>query len=111
METIAEGNPRDVLALYAPTAVLVPTYSDRVLRGHKELLGYFNRFLGQRPGMTGTIDTITRQQPGYGLDIYSGTYTFYVPGEAPVPARYSFVVGPSRHGPTILNHHSSAMPS
>ena len=67
--------------------------------------------VGAIPGMTGTIDTITRQQPGYGLDIYSGTYTFYVPGEAPVPARYSFVVGPSRHGPTILNHHSSAMPS
>jgi len=112
MQRISSGSIPAVLDLYHRSAVLVPTYSDSILRGKQQLLGYFKEFMGERPGMFGTIDTIMRQKVG-ALSVYSGTYTFYVPdqnGNQSVKARFTYVVIPTASGPKIVNHHSSEMP-
>jgi hypothetical protein len=76
------------------------------LQGKRELAGYFRKFLGQRPGLCGRIDTMITQRVGI-TTIYSGTYTFHWGRGKSAQARYTFVVGPSGG---IVNHHSSGMP-
>jgi hypothetical protein len=94
-----------VLDLYSNTAVLVPTFGKGALQGKRELAGYFRKFLGQRPGLCGRIDTMITQRVGI-TTIYSGTYTFFWGRNKSAKARYTFVTGPSG----IVNHHSSAVP-
>jgi len=55
MHTICQGSVDGVLGLYRPNAVLVPTYSDRILSGHPELAQYFKMFL-DKEGLCGQID-------------------------------------------------------
>ena len=112
MNRVSSGSIPAVLDLYADSAVLVPTYSKNILRGKAQLLGYFKKFMGERPGMFGTIDGMVEQKVGR-TRVYSGIYTFRVPSEGRVQsvrARFTYVVVPTPTGPKIATHHSSEMP-
>jgi hypothetical protein len=123
MQRVCSGSVPSVLGLYRKGAVLVPTYSKRdlpgagtgALKGHAQLVNYFNRFLSKK-NLCGTIDTMVVQRKGP-MNIYSGLYTFrWMEGgkRKTAKARYNFVT--SRVNvmgvPTefIVNHHSSAQP-
>jgi uncharacterized protein (TIGR02246 family) len=111
MRVVCSGSPDAVLALYTPNAVLVPTYSRRVLQGHRELRAYFQRFLGGKPGLCGRIDSVINQGP-----VVSGIYTFqWTPQVGVRPqqaqARFTFVYTPTPEGWRISTHHSSGMPT
>jgi len=112
MHTICQGSVGGVLSLYWPKAVLVPTYSDRVLSGHHELAKYFKMFLGKE-GLCGQIDGLIEQDLGSVKSI-SGIYTFrWMDSGRPksVVARYTFVLTPaSGNHWRIVTHHSSEMP-
>lgn len=96
-----------MLELYAPNAVLVPTYSEEILQGHAELAGYFAEFM-DKEDFCGRIDEVIEQGP-----VVSGTYTFRwledgVPEQ--VEARFTYVFANTPQGRKIVTHHSSEVP-
>ena len=111
MQSICSRDPRRMLRLYTPDAVLVATFSKGALQGHQELYDYFVEFLSKE-GLCGQYDTVKVQTIPGGV-ILSGTYTFrfYDGGKVQFqPARYSFVWMETPSGWQIVNHHSSVVP-
>jgi hypothetical protein len=112
MDTLCRGTLSDVLDLYNPRAVLIPTFSPKILQGHAEIAEYFRTFMS-REGLCGQIDSVI-QQGHTDIVSISGLYTFgwYENGmPAQGQARYTYVVSHA-HTPSwqIVTHHSSAMP-
>ena len=104
------GKAAEVVKLYAPDAVLLPTVSNKVRHNHAEMKDYFEQFLEYKP--TGKINEQNIRIYGP-VAINSGIYTFTMTKEgkqSEVRARYTFVY--HRHGERwlIVEHHSSAMP-
>jgi len=111
-------NPQTVVALYAPSALLLATGSAEPRRGAGEIIGYFQKLLSY-PQFSVAID-----QPldlrGVDPVVASGLYVFSWIDQSGqvvrVPARYSFAIsradqrsGGGARG-AILMHHSSALP-
>jgi hypothetical protein len=112
MKTLCEGHPLQVLNLYLPNAVLVATYSDQILQGHAQLIGYFRTFM-DKEGLCGKIESVRVQKACKHVHVVSGTYKFaFMQDGSPqsVVARFTYVVVKTLRGLKILNHHSSEMP-
>eukprot|EP00798_Chlamydomonas_sp_ICE-L_P029674 gene29674-biopygen4297 len=101
-----------VAAMYAPTAVLLPTVSNRVRTTSAEIQDYFVNFLLLKP--FGKIDEANVRMLASDLAINSGIYTFALTkeglGVTKVQARYSFTYRKIDGEWFIIDHHSSAMP-
>eukprot|EP00798_Chlamydomonas_sp_ICE-L_P029680 gene29680-biopygen4302 len=101
-----------VAAMYAPTAVLLPTVSNRVRTTSAEIQDYFVNFLLLKP--FGRIDESNVRMLASDLAINSGVYTFALTkeglGVTKVQARYSFTYRKIDGEWFIIDHHSSAMP-
>jgi len=111
MDTICTGDPRQVLNMYLPNAILVATYDPNILRGHQQLLGYFNRFMAKE-GLCGKIQS-TYVQPIGRFKVFSGLYKFQFTEDGEIKsvnARYTFVLVPTHAGWKIAEHHSSEVP-
>ena len=112
MRAVCGGWIPSVLALYAPHAVLVPTFSQSILRGKRELEGYFRKFMS-KTGLCGTIDSVIEQGRGQ-FRVLSGIYTFRWRDKGRqemARARFTYVLSLDPKGEwKIINHHSSAMP-
>jgi len=120
LATLCQGRPREVVSLYMPNAVLVPTFAE-IRIGREEILDYFQVFMS-RTGLCGQIDNWVEQP----IDprpiiwdvpvasVVSGVYTFgwHSPdgGQEAAKARFSMVVARAADGYKIINHHSSALP-
>lgn len=113
---MAAVNSRDVdslLGLYDSRAVLIPTFSSRLLTTPDRLREYFEK-LGSREALSIALHekTLTVQELRDQFFSLSGIYTwrFVVDGEVlTFEARFSYVIDLSRPGP-ILHHHSSQIP-
>lgn len=108
-DALHAGDVEAVLACYAPDAVLLPTFSDRVRRTPAELHDYFAPLAARRP--RATVDDATVRLFDC-VAIRSGLYTFHFesgPLRA-ARARFTFVYRRDEHGWRIVEHHSSAMP-
>lgn len=101
------GDPKQVAALYAADAILLPTVSNRVRHNHEEIEDYFVQFLAKGP--SGKIDEANVRIFG-DLAINSGVYTFTFSDGAVVTARFTYVYRRDGDGWKIIEHHSSAMP-
>ena len=106
--SLQSGDPRQVDALYARDAVLLPTLS-RVPRLTSEArIDYFEHFLKDRPA--GRLDS-QRVQIGCDSALLSGLYTFdFGRTGKQVAARYSFAYTWTGERWLITSHHSSALP-
>ena len=100
-------DPKQVAALYATDAILLPTVSNQVRHNHAEIEDYFVHFLAKGP--KGVIDESNVRIFG-DLSINSGVYTFSFNDGASVQARYTFVYRWDGQRWLIVEHHSSAMP-
>lgn len=113
---VSSGAPSTVLSLYAPNAVLVPTYGASILQGHKEMEGYFREFLA-RPNMRVMVTEVVMRRTGPN-PVLSGFYSFTWGSGGPkerAAARYTFVLQPKRApsgqiGWVVITHHSSVVP-
>ena len=94
------GDPRKVVALYRPSAVLVPTLSKQIFLSEGEIGPYFVDLLMKKGAKVVVHDYVTRG------GIESGFYTFHLADGTKLGARFTFV---SRRG-KIQTHHSSALP-
>lgn len=113
MQAVNNGDVNNLLGLYDSQAVLIPTFSNRLLNTPDKLREYFEK-LGSREELSIALHEKTLivqelQNPIFSL---SGIYNwrFIVDGELlNFEARFSYVVDLSRPSP-ILHHHSSQIP-
>ena len=101
-----------VLGLYDSAAILLPTFSPRIIRDDTARRAYFER-LSKQSGLHVTLHerTFAAQDIG-GHAIASGIYRFDMEiDNEPLSfeARFSFFLDPQASRP-ILHHHSSQIP-
>lgn len=101
------GDPKNVAALYASDAILLPTVSNKVRHNHAEIEDYFVHFLAKGP--VGKIDESNVRLFGE-LAINSGVYTFTMRDGSSVQARFTYVYHWNGERWMIVEHHSSQMP-
>ena len=105
--SLRTGDPRKVVANYAPDSVLLPTVSNRARFTIAEKEDYFVHFLQRRP--QGYIDDrIIDVDCNSATD--AGLYTFRFSDGSSVKARYSFSYKKINGQWLITSHHSSGMP-
>ncbi|MBM3366179.1 MAG: SgcJ/EcaC family oxidoreductase [Betaproteobacteria bacterium] len=105
--SLRTGDPRKVVANYAPDSVLLPTVSNRARFTIAEKEDYFVHFLQRRP--QGYIDDrIIDVDCNSATD--AGLYTFRFSDGSSVKARYSFSYKKISGQWLITSHHSSGMP-
>ena len=105
--SLRTGDPRKVVANYAPNSILLPTVSNRARFTIAEKEDYFTHFLMRRP--EGSIDDrLIEVDCNSATD--AGLYTFRFADGSKVKARYSFSYKKIGSDWLITSHHSSAMP-
>ncbi len=108
MAQACDGDTKAMVELYAPKAILVPTFSTQIFYTRSAMKDYFKDFFSSHPNLCGRIDSVATQKVG-DARIYSGFYTFTWRRrrkQKSERARYTFVV--TKAG--IVNHHSSEVP-
>jgi len=105
--SLRTGDPRKVVANYAPRSILLPTVSNRPRVSVLDKEDYFVHFLARRP--VGRIDSRTIQI-GCNWAVDAGLYTFRFADRTEVRARYTYTYRWSGRRWLISSHHSSAMP-
>jgi len=104
------GSAKNVAALYAEDAILLPTVSNLPRTTPAEIEDYFNHFLEKKP--FGIIKQRNIKQ-GCNKLTDAGVYDFEVTSNGKkeiVPARYTFVYEYRNNEWKIIHHHSSMMP-
>jgi hypothetical protein len=113
MQAVNTGDVAGLLALYDETAILIPTFSSRILNNSARLRDYFER-LGSREDLSIALHDKTMQEQTLGEQIVaiSGIYCwrFVIDGELlSFEARFSYLLNLASPHP-ILHHHSSQIP-
>lgn len=108
-EAISTKDPRKMIELYAPDALLIPTF-DQILKGRKKIYPYFVEFLDKKD-MKCTIIKNEHLTLGDEFMTCSGYYKFEFIDEAGIDemvlARYTYIF--NKDGKIIV-HHSSEQP-
>ena len=113
MQAVNNADVESLLGLYDPAAVLIPTFSNRILNSPEKLRDYFEN-LGSRPELSIALHekTVIIQELQNGIYALGGIYNwrFAVDGELlNFEARFSYVLDLSKPRP-IVHHHSSQIP-
>lgn len=113
MQAVNRGDVESLLGLYDRQAVLIPTFSNRLLNTPDKLKEYFEK-LGGREELSIALHekTLIIQHLQNGISLLSGIYNwrFAVDGEVlNFEARFSYVLDLSKPSPILL-HHSSQIP-
>ncbi|MEI7613727.1 MAG: DUF4440 domain-containing protein [Betaproteobacteria bacterium] len=113
MLAVGEGSVEALMALYDSRAVLIPTFSNRLLNKNESIREYFEK-LCSRDELSIALHEKTLSVIPLSKQIYSmhGIYCwrFAIDGELlSFEARFSYVVDLSLPAP-ILQHHSSQIP-
>jgi len=102
---------KQVLKLYSPDAILLPTLSPKVRHNHKEIGDYFDFFLTLSPTSEIQQENIRIYND---IAINSGIYVFTVLQDdktSEIPVRFTFVYKKNNDRWLIVEHHSSALPT
>lgn len=110
---VNSGDVERLLGLYDKEAVLIPTFSNRLLNTPDKLQEYFKK-LGTKEELSVELHekTLIVQELQNDISLISGIYNwrFAVDGELlNFEARFSYTLDLSKESP-ILNHHSSQIP-
>ncbi len=113
MQAVNEGNIAGLLALYDEKAVLIPTFSNRVLCSPEKIREYFNK-LCTRDDLSIALHEKTLVVQAVNDDIYAlcGIYCWRFVIEEELlsfEARFSYLLNLSLPSP-IIHHHSSQIP-
>ena len=109
-DALQTGSAKNVAALYADDAVLLPTVSNVPRTTTAEIEDYFHHFLEKKP--FGIIKQRNIKK-GCNKITDAGIYDFEVESDGQksvVPARYTFVYEYRNNQWKIVHHHSSMMP-
>ena len=113
MQAVNEGSLEGLLALYDEKAVLIPTFSNRLLAKPEGIRDYFSKLCGREELSIALHEkTLNIQNVGGSIYAIHGIYCwrFAIDGELlSFEARFSYMVDVERPKP-ILHHHSSQIP-
>jgi len=105
--SLQSGDPKKVVANYAPKSILLPTVSNTPRLTPAEKEDYFVHFLEGKP--FGTIDSrVIEIDCNTAID--AGLYTFKFGDGSVVKARFTYTYKWNGKQWLITSHHSSAMP-
>jgi hypothetical protein len=113
MAAVNKGNLEAALALYDKSAVLIPTFSNRLLREPASIRDYFEKLCARDDLSVALHDKTLSIQPVSG-DIHAlhGIYCWRFAIDAELfsfEARFSYILDLARTTP-IVHHHSSQIP-
>jgi hypothetical protein len=113
MDHVNQGNLESLLALYDENAILIPTFSNRLLNTPEKIRGYFER-LTAREELSIALHEKTLHVQALRASLYSvcGIYCwrFAVEGELlSFEARFSFMIDLDSPRP-VIHHHTSQIP-
>ena len=113
MQGVNNGDLEGLMALYDEQAVLIPTFSNRLLSKPESIRDYFTK-LCTREDLSIALHEKTLLSQSFGGTIHAlhGIYCwrFAIDGEMlSFEARFSYVLDIAREKP-ILHHHSSQIP-
>ncbi|WP_034492338.1 nuclear transport factor 2 family protein [Afifella pfennigii] len=111
-EVLSSGRLEDVLALYAPDAILVPTLSNEIRGREEERRHYFESFLSNGSPRCDIDRQRSRASHKLSTVVIGGLYTFRFPrqaGEETVEARFLFTFEEIEGRWLITGHHSSRL--
>lgn len=114
MQAVNSGDIESLLALYDSQAVLIPTFSNRLLNTPDKLRNYFEK-LSSREDLSIALHErtlIVQDLNSQSVFSLSGIYNwrFDIDGELlNFEARFSYLIDLSKPSP-ILHHHSSQIP-
>jgi len=113
MQAVNHGDIESLLGLYDSQAVLIPTFSNRLLNTTEKLRDYFEK-LSSREELSIALHekTLIVQNLQNEVSLLSGMYNwrFAVDGEVlNFEARFSYMIDLSKPNP-IVHHHSSQIP-
>lgn len=111
-DVISKGNVEDVLSLYAPDAILVPTLSNEIGGREEERRRYFESFLSNKNLRCRITVQKKRVSRKLGTVVIGGLYTFDFERSdqaQSVPARFLFTFEEIDDRWLITGHHSSRL--
>jgi hypothetical protein len=113
MQAVNDGDIEKLVALYHPTAILIPTFSNRILDTPEKIRSYFEK-LGNREELSIALHekTLSVQDLKNEVYILNGIYNwrFLIDEEIlNFEARFSYVINMMEPSP-IIHHHSSQIP-
>lgn len=109
----AKGNGDVMVEFYAPNALLLPTFSSKILSNyHGELNAYFADLTKNEDLKCKTDRLVTKVYGDFAVTTGLYTFTYRDNGKSvTVPARFTFVYEKlPEHKWLIVNHHSSVVP-
>ena len=101
----------EVVALYDNSAILLPTFSKKILSDHQSIANYF-KGLSNRGRVSVTLfdNTSSIQALGDALEAVSGFYDWhFIDEDILVKARFTYLFDSAKSSP-IIHHHSSLFP-
>lgn len=113
MSAVNNGNTETLLALYSENAILIPTFSNRILKTPEGIREYFER-LASRDDLSVALHEKTQaaQQINDDISTLAGIYCWRLAIDDQLlnfEARFSYVFDMSLERP-IIHHHSSQIP-
>ncbi|WP_072681792.1 nuclear transport factor 2 family protein [Arcobacter sp. LA11] len=113
IDSINSADTKKLLSLYNEKAVLIPTFSNRLLDTKEKIKEYFGK-VGKKKQLSISLhdNTVITQEIENQIFAITGIYTwrFAIDGELfNFEARFSYLLDISKNSP-ILNHHSSQIP-
>ena len=113
MQAVNKGDLEGLLAMYDENAVLIPTFSNRLLSKTGSIRDYFEKLCGREELSIALHEkTLIAQPVTNDIHAMHGIYCwrFAIEGELlSFEARFSYVLDLARARP-ILHHHSSQIP-
>lgn len=109
-DALKTGDPKQVAALYAHDATLLPTLSKEVRQTPEAIEDYFEDFLKLQPKGAIIHQNVSLYDP---IAINSGVYTFETTLDGVkhhMIGRFTFVYRKENDDWKIIEHHSSMMP-
>ncbi len=100
-----------LISLYEPSAILLPTLADNIIKNHEDRLAYFANLMKNPKLRVTVIESHIRLIND--IAINSGFYTFSFEKDGQlveIPSRFTFIYKKKSTGWMILDHHSSQMP-
>jgi hypothetical protein len=104
-EALLTRDPVRVTSLYAPGAILLGTFSDRMLIAPNGVQGYFEHFLQRAPEVE-CLDTVTVPCDSITTGLYNFRVNQGMTGKGVVFARVTMALKDGQ----IVSHHSSELP-
>ena len=108
INTIKDGNPKEVVNLYHDDGILLGTFSNKERIGHELILEYFENLLKSPVEVEIVSEHASVSES---VAVNSGLYNFVTEGKT-INARFSFVYQKEHDTGEwkIVSHHSSVMP-